>query len=214
MKDLATRGIAHGEGDRTLTKNEMGAKIRAARKEQGLTLMDLSQLSKVSLASLSKAERGLIALSYEKFLAVSQALGMDLSELFRKTAPQAKGGIVVDRANDAVIYRAHRYLYGMLATEWPQKKMTPMYGRVEPGVPMDASDFSKHAGEEFIFVLEGSLTMAFENGTSQTLNRHDSIYFNSALGHHYLCASATAVEILVVCLNDGASIPTPMPGQA
>lgn len=213
MTTVKARETSHNEQDRVLTKHEMGNKIRAARKDQGLTLMDLSRRSKVSLASLSKAERGLIALSYEKFLAVSQALGMDLSDLFRKTEAQEKGGVVVDRADDAVIYRANRYLYGMLATKWPQKKMTPMYGRVEPGAPIDASDFSKHAGEEFIFVLEGSLTMEFENGTSQTLNRHDSIYFNSALGHHYLCASPTAVEILVVCLNDGESMPTPMPGE-
>ncbi len=202
IQAAAARDIDMANGH-VLSKSEMGAKIRAARKMQGLTLMDLAQRSNVSLASLSKTERGLIALSYEKFLAVSQALQMDLSDLFNKSAPaRQKTDMIVDRANGAVIYRANRYLYGMLATEWAQKKMTPMYGRVEPGIPIDASDFSKHAGEEFIFVLEGSLTMQFENGTKQTLHKHDSIYFNSALGHHYLCASPETVEILVVCVND------------
>jgi len=191
-----------GDAGHVLSKAELGAKIRAARKAQGLTLMELSALSGVSLASLSKSERGLIALSYEKFLAVSQALGMDLTDLFSKTAPREPGGVVVDRANDAVVYKANRYLYGMLATAWAHKKMTPMYGKVEPGEPVDVADFSKHAGEEFIFVLEGRLTMQFEDGSSQTLDRHDCIYFNSALGHHYLCASPEPVEMLVVCVNE------------
>lgn len=183
----------------------MGGRIRDARKRLGLTLSDLAHQSGVSLASLSKAERGLIALSYEKFLAVSRALQLDLSDLFAPSSPAGPRDILVDRAGQGVSYTAHRYLYGMLATEWPQKKMTPMYGRVEPGKPIDASDFSKHAGEEFIFVLSGSLTMQFENGRVETLKQHDSIYFNSALGHHYLCASPEAVEILVVCVNESDS---------
>lgn len=189
----------------TLTKAQLGEKIRAARKAGGVTLLQLAERSGVSLASLSKAERGLIALSYEKFLAVSQALQLDLTDLFHKSSgAETPGRMVVDRVNEAVIYKANRYLYGMLATEWPQKKMTPMYGKVEPGKPTNAADFSKHAGEEFIFVLSGSLTMQFENGESRTLHAHDSIYFDSALGHHYLCASEAAVEILVVCVNDSS----------
>lgn len=202
MGSVEIQAPAGNKEGRVLSKVEMGAKIRAARRAREMTLVELAAQSKVSLASLSKAERGLVALSYEKFLAVSQALALDLSDLFSKTPPQETAAMIVDRANDAVTYRANRYLYGMLATEWAHKKMTPMVGRVEPGVPIDASDFSNHAGEEFIFVLEGSLTMQFENGTSQTLNKRDSIYFDSSLGHHYLCASPEPVEILVVCVND------------
>jgi transcriptional regulator with XRE-family HTH domain len=190
----------------TLSKQELGEKIRVARRASGVTLVELAERSGVSLASLSKAERGLIALSYEKFLAVSQALQLDLTDLFHKpSGAGAPGRIVVDRVNEAVIYKANRYLYGMLATDWPQKKMTPMYGKVEPGKPVNASDFSKHAGEEFIFVLSGSLTMQFENGEARTLHMHDSIYFDSSVGHHYVCASEEAVQILVVCVNESVN---------
>jgi transcriptional regulator with XRE-family HTH domain len=194
----------------TLSKLELGEKIRAARQAGGVTLLELAERSGVSLASLSKAERGLIALSYEKFLAVSQALQLDLTDLFHKpTGTKVQGRVVVDRVDEAVIYKANRYLYGMLATDWPQKKMTPMYGKVEPGKPVNASEFSKHAGEEFIFVLNGSLTMQFDNGDARTLHTHDSIYFDSSLGHHYVCASPDAVEILVVCVNDSHGSGTP-----
>lgn len=202
MESVELEVARQSEDGRVLSKHEMGAKIRAARRAQNLTLVELAKRSGVSLSSLSKAERGLVAFSYEKFLAVSQALALDLTDLFSNSAPQPAGAVVVDRANEAVIFRAHRYLYGMLATEWAHKKMTPMFGRVEPGAPIDASDFSKHAGEEFIFVLEGSLTMQFEDGSSRTLHKRDSIYFDSSLGHHYICASEEPVEMLVVCVND------------
>lgn len=47
-----------------LSKTAMGARIRDERKRQGLTLLMLARLSNVSLSTLSKAERGLIGLSY------------------------------------------------------------------------------------------------------------------------------------------------------
>ncbi len=184
-----------------LSKAELGARIRRERNRQSMTLAELSRRSGVSLASLSKAERGQNALSYDKFLAVSQALHLDLSELFGRPEAPSPRNIVVDRAGQGVHYVANRYHYGMLATAWPNKRMTPMQGRVEPGEPIDAADFSQHAGEEFIFVLRGVLTMQFADGRSETLHAHDSIYFDSSLGHHYLCASAEPVDILVVCLD-------------
>lgn len=202
IKPSSVRSLPASSAEHTLSRHDLGLRIRRARQELGLTLHELAERSGVSLASLSKAERGLNALSYEKFLAVSRALDLDLSALFGQPASLRPCQVIVDRAGEEVQYVAHRYHYGMLATAWANKKMTPMYGRVEPGQPIDAADFSKHAGEEFIFVLRGSLTMQFEDGRTETLHERDSLYFDSALGHHYLCASPDTVEILVVCVND------------
>ncbi len=197
-KDLANTA------SNVISKTAMGARIRDERKRQGLTLLMLARLSNVSLSTLSKAERGLIGLSYEKFLAVSRALKMDLSDLFKAPRDQNESGmdILVGRASRTVTYHAHRYEYGMLASEWINKKMTPMHGRVLSGEPRDATDFSQHEGEEFIFVIEGQLTMQFQDGRRHVLQARDSIYFKSNLGHLYLCEHGESVEILVVCVNN------------
>jgi len=113
----------------------------------------LARLSNVSLSTLSKAERGLIGLSYEKISGRQPGLEDGLSDLFKTPRDQNESGmdILVGRASRTVTYHAHRYEYGMLASEWINKKMTPMHGRVLAGKPRDASDFSQHEGEEFIF---------------------------------------------------------------
>jgi transcriptional regulator with XRE-family HTH domain len=141
-----------------LDKTELGARLRGARLAQQLTLTELAIKSQVSVASISKAERGLLALSYEKFAALAAALQLDLSTLFgSQPAGFIAGSVVVTRNQDVVEYHSERYLYGMLATQVTTKKMTPMLGRVEANSVLRPGEFSRHPGEEFIFVLGGAL---------------------------------------------------------
>ncbi|VTU21808.1 DNA-binding transcriptional repressor PuuR [Variovorax sp. SRS16] len=185
-----------------LDKTELGARLRNARQAQRLTLAELAQKSQVSVASISKAERGLLALSYEKFAALAGALQLDLSTLFgSQPAGFIPGSVVVTRSEDVVEYHSERYLYGMLATKVSAKKMTPMLGRVEAHSLLRPGQFSKHPGEEFIFVLDGMLEMHFADGRVEQLGKHDSIYFDSGLGHLYVNGGDEGAQILVVCCN-------------
>ncbi len=189
-----------------LDKSELGGRLRTARLAQHLTLADLAGKSKVSVASISKAERGLLALSYEKFAALAAALQLDLSTLFgTQPAGFLSGSVVVTRSEDVVEYHSERYLYGMLATQVTAKKMTPMMGRIEANSILRPGQFSKHPGEEFIFVLEGALEMHFADGRVERLEKNDSIYFDSGLGHLYVNGAGRGAQILVVCCN--------LPGQ-
>lgn len=191
-----------------LDKIELGARLRAARLAQRLTLADLAQKSQVSVASISKAERGLLALSYEKFAALAAALQLDLSTLFgSQPAGFIPGSVVVTRSKDVVEYHSERYLYGMLATQVTAKKMTPMIGRVEADSVLRPGQFSKHPGEEFIFVLDGALEMHFVDGRVERLEKHDSIYFDSGLGHLYVNGGIDGAQILVVCCNEPGGAP-------
>jgi transcriptional regulator with XRE-family HTH domain len=186
-----------------LDKTELGVRLRNARLAQRLTLAELAQKSQVSVASISKAERGLLALSYEKFAALAAALQLDLSTLFgSQPAGFIPGTVAVTRSEDVVEYHSERYLYGMLATKLSAKKMTPMLGRVEAHSLLRPGQFSKHPGEEFIFVLDGALEMHFADGRVERLGRHDSIYFDSGLGHLYVNGGAEGAQILVVCCNE------------
>jgi transcriptional regulator with XRE-family HTH domain len=196
---------------RHLDKVELGARLRSARLAHQLTLAELAQRSQVSVSSISKAERGLLALSYEKFAALALALRLDLSMLFgTQPAGVVAGSAVITRKEEVVEYHSERYLYGMLATQVTGKKMTPMTGRVEARSVLRPGDFSQHSGEEFIFVLDGVLEMHFADGRIARLAKHDSIYFDSGLGHLYVNGSDEPAEILVVCCDEPARA---MPGD-
>jgi transcriptional regulator with XRE-family HTH domain len=188
---------------RQLDKVELGARLRAARLAQNLTLSELARSSGVSVSSISKVERGLLAVSYEKFAALALALRLDLSVLFgAQPAGVVAGSAVITRREEVVEYHSERYLYGMLATQVTGKRMTPMTGRVEARSVLRPDDFSQHSGEEFIFVLDGVLEMHFVDGRIARLAKHDSIYFDSGVGHLYVNGSDHPAEILVVCCDE------------
>src|SRR3954465_14842939 len=69
-------------GGHTLDRATLGRRLRAARKQFGWTLSDLAERSGVSITTISRAERGQLALGYENFSALARALQMDLGAMF------------------------------------------------------------------------------------------------------------------------------------
>jgi mannose-6-phosphate isomerase-like protein (cupin superfamily)/DNA-binding XRE family transcriptional regulator len=187
-----------------LNHQEVGARIREARKARGLTLQELSERSGVALSTISKAERGDIALTYEKFAGLAQALGLEFEQLLgRRRTPDA-GPVqpispTFTPSGGQVIYDTPNYEYGMLADALTGKRMLPMRAHIRARSVDDFPDYIRHPGEEFVFVLGGEIELRFENGQAFRLAPGDSLYFDSAVGHVYLSVSEEPAEILACC---------------
>jgi len=184
-------------------RERVGGRLRAIRKEHGLTLKDLSDRSGVALSTLSKIELGQISVSYEKFAAVARALDVDIATLFDPragAAPVAGRRPVVVRSTLAAAprYDAENYDYRMLATEFPGKRMTPLHGIVVARQLAQFPDFIRHPGQEFVMVLSGRVRIHFETGEAIELARQESAYFDSGIGHVYLSTSKADAQVVVV----------------
>lgn len=66
-----------------LLRSAIGDVLRGARKEQGLTLRQVSSTASMSLGHLSEIERGAKESSSEIFRSVCAALGIPMSEVLR-----------------------------------------------------------------------------------------------------------------------------------
>lgn len=180
----------------------MGARLRAIRKDRGLTLKALAGSSGVALSTLSKMELGQVSVSYEKFAAVATALQVDIAQLFDARAGSPEAGrrptVVRSTLQDAPAYDSQTYNYRMLATGYPGKRMTPLHGRITARRRADFPDFIRHPGQEFALVLSGAVRIEFETGESISLKRDESAYFDSGVGHIYLSVGRGDAEILVV----------------
>ncbi|GHV94425.1 DNA-binding protein [Spirochaetia bacterium] len=81
-----------------------------------------------------------------------------------------------------------------LAADKNSRHMEPFVVDIEPGAVQDKST---HEGEEFIYVLSGSLSL--EYGTvSHILKAGDSVYYDSIVPHRVLSADAQPVRIVAV----------------
>lgn len=183
----------------------VGSRLRAVRKEQGLTLKLLSARSGVPVSTLSKVELGQVSVSYEKFLAVASALDVDIAALFDACASNAKAAtghkrvVVVRSTPDAVPrYDGDNYQYRMLATAFPGKRMTPVHGVIVARQLAQFPDYIRHEGQELVVVLSGRVRIHFETGEVVDLTRHESAYFDSGTGHVYLSTGKGQAQVLVV----------------
>lgn len=186
-----------------ISKEALGLRLRAIRKSKGFTLKALSAQSGVALSTLSKAELGQTSLSYEKFVAISWALGVDMSELFDANGPHedTHDAILTSTSATPKTYSTDNYEIKFLFGDAPHPIMIPMQARILSRSLDDFDDYIRHPGQEFVMVLSGSIRLHFENGTVVALNASESAYFNSTLGHKYLSTSPEPADILTICTN-------------
>lgn len=194
---------ADAQSQKIVSKEAMGARLRAIRKEKGFTLKQLSAVSGVALSTLSKAELGQTALSYEKFVAISLALDVDMSVLL-----QAGDNRLPNRLNGQVLktssleqgeYHTDTYHHKFLFSETSGKAMTPIMATIFSRELKEFTEYIKHPGQEFTYVLSGAIRIVFETGEAISLKRNEAAYFDSSVGHVYLSTSKDPARVLAVC---------------
>jgi len=199
-----TNASAHVDPSRTLDRETFGKRLRGARKALGWTLAHLAELSGVSITTISRAERGQLALGYDNFAAIGKALQMDMGEMFAgagETAAPFQGPIVT-RANQGVVYTGQSIAYEFLCTEAAGKQMSPTVATVHARHITGPEVFASHPGEEFIYVLSGEVEVHFANGEFVRMARGDSLYFDARLGHAYISVSRQLARTIGVTTSE------------
>lgn len=184
-----------------IDRSQVGARLRRIRKDQKLTLKQLSERSGVALSTLSKMELAQVSVSYEKLAAAARALGVDIAQLFSpvKTALNLVQPTVVSTAIDSAAgYSTGNYDYHPMAGDFPGRRMTPMYARIFARELTQFDDYIRHPGQEFAVVLSGRVRIQFETGESISIGCRETAYFNSGIGHIYLAESEADAEVMVV----------------
>ena len=62
----------------------------------------------------------------------------------------------------------------------------------------DFDDWSRHTGEEFVYVLSGEVELFTEFYEPVRLGEGDALYIDSRMGHRVISVSAEDAEVLLV----------------
>lgn len=191
-----------------------GTVIRSLRKRANLTLSDISRTTGLAVSTLSKLEKGQASLSYDKLVAISRALGVDTAELLE--AAPGLGSVVSPSGGRRVVHRAgegrrietQSYAQLYLATELLNKRFTPIIAELRArSIEEFIAEFGgliRHAGEEFMYVLEGEVDLHSDLYAPLRLTAGDSLYFDSNMGHAYLKGSEATCRVLAICSGPGS----------
>ena len=166
----------------------LGALLRSVRSREGLTLKEMSAKSGIPVSTLSKVEHDRLTLSYDKLYLLSQRLGMRMSELFAEPSAKVTARRSIGDISTAVRVETDNYDYYYLCTELRRKRMIPVITRIRAKTLEQFGDLIHHEGEEFIFVIKGTIVVSTEFYDPVTLRKGQSIYMDSSMGHAYIAA--------------------------
>jgi len=201
---MASTKTKQPEGPRASTAKP-GAALQVIRAQKGLTLSDLSVRTGLPVSTLSKIENDKMSLTYDKLARISTALEIDIAQLF---SPQAAGGTPgsiysgrrsITRAGGGESIETDSYSYLYPAADLLKKRFVPIVGELYARSIAEFGDMISHPGEEYTLVLEGAVEFHTDLYAPVLLNKGDSIYFDSGMGHAYIAAAPEPCRIMVVC---------------
>lgn len=181
------------------SRSRMGERLRKLRRDKGLTLQQVAERTGISIGTLSKVERGLTSLGYDRFERLAQGMGVDMAALFAEGSAIAPGAVATAGRGDVAPHSTENYDLGFLFSEVWGKTMTPVIAVHRADRPMNLGAWMRHPGQEFVHVLDGVLELLFENRPPLRLKTGESAYFDSSTGHLYTCGEGEEVTVLVVC---------------
>jgi transcriptional regulator with XRE-family HTH domain len=184
---------------------KLGSKIRELRLKKNYTLQDVADKTGLSKPFLSQIENDHVVPPVATLLRLARAFNVNLAHFFQDEVGSDKIAITRHNERIRVEKRPHHrkgevnYVYETLETKKTNKQMEPFL--VEFPV-QDSSEmvFMSHDGEEFLYVLEG--TLEFRSvARVEVLESGDSIYFESDLSHSFRCLGEKAARAIVVVWN-------------
>jgi quercetin dioxygenase-like cupin family protein len=113
--------------------------------------------------------------------------------------PKLKIYGVVRNGKGLKLERRKQYKYESLAYNFINKKAEPFMVTIEPGSENKPLEFYSHPGQEFNYVIKGSMTTIID-GHEIILHEGDSIFFNSGYKHAMRAMNSEEVKFLAIVL--------------
>lgn len=181
------------------TNNDtIGSKIKNIRMRKNCTLKQLSEESGLSIGYLSQFERGMSSIALDSLEKLCTILGVNLSDFFKKDTSAGQNDPVsywVNLQPNEISPQIYQYFLGNQSGDFD------MLTRVFLLMPFSEADAApelySHEGQEFLYVLEGIVTVYLED-RQYVLYPNDSIQIESRKKHNWMNRTNKTAKILTV----------------
>ena len=173
-------------------KNKIGEKIKTLMEVRNVSLDELANDSDVNIELVEKILNGEIIPSLTPLTKIARVLGVRI------------GTFIDDDESDKVVYfsgdenkteNSNLEFYSLAAGK-SDRNMEPFI--IDFKVDAEEShELSSHEGEEFLYVLEGTIEVIYGQN-NYVLETGDSIYYDWIVSHHVHSSNDETAKILAV----------------
>ena len=170
---------------------DIGSRIKHLRKRKGLTLEELASRSELSKGFLSQLERNLTSPSIATLDDILEALGSSLSEFFREDTDER----YTFRKADFYVDERDTYTVNWIVPNSQKHRMEPVLMELPAGGK--SFEMVPHDGEEFAYVLEGTVTLCCDDRRF-TVRKGETFYLQGKSFHYLQNERKTPARVLWV----------------
>lgn len=187
------------------TELRVGEKIKELREDMALSLEEMSGRTGIAEAMLSQIENHMVSPPLGTLIKIARGLEIDVGTFFRGDAEGQPYSLVRHDERKRVSRVASKegidygYEYESLGYDLKGHRMEPFLITLKPS-EFEDKGLSRHAGEEFIFVLNGEME-AVLGDHKDILEAGDSIYYKSSMPHRVSAHGGKEAKILAVLIT-------------
>ncbi len=188
--------------ERVLSSYELGRKLRQLRLRKKIALVDLGKHTGLSPSMLSQLENGKMVPTLPTLARIAMVFDVGLDHFFSDKRGRKLFSVV--RAQERVRFPERSdapfpsYFFECL-TFGSQGKGMQAYLAEFPHRPLTESAEHCHEGSEFLFVLDGTLTIRFQSEDHE-LGAGDSVLLDSSEPHRYHGSGKQGARAVVITL--------------
>jgi len=174
--------------------DDIGRKIKKLRLDREMTLKDVAEKTDLSIGFLSQVERGKSSITLQSISKISDALEVSRSYFFNVKDESSE--IRQNNAEPKFKFHNSNFVYQSLSGNLDDPKFEPMLVVLLP-TNTHVSGASTHKGQEFVYVLEGKLTVIIEEQRREIM-AGSSFHIDSTTPHTWYNNTSDPVRLLYV----------------
>jgi transcriptional regulator with XRE-family HTH domain len=189
--------------------DSIGALIRTIRKRRKMTLERLSELTGISVSSLSRIENTQLGMTIEKIDLLAKALGVapeDLVSRNQEAVDREPGAqlevtpasmrLMVDRGRERKASSYRELSFDYLFDRATERSLECMRCTIQ-SISVWDSEFIRHPGEKIIYVLSGDAVIYCEQKPPLILETSDALFMDAQVWHSTVAVHGPPAELLV-----------------
>jgi len=187
---------------------QIGLKVRRLRQSRRMTLQDLADQTGLSKPLLSQIENDQVIPPLATLLRISKAFKVRIENFFQEESASEKCILVRSGESRKQIQRglsrggSPPYIYHSLAYGKRDRNIEPFLMEFQTR-SWDDRLLVSHEGQEFFYLLEGSVEFRYGDRTMQ-LKAGDSLFYDSNEPHGYIAVSDIPPRAIVVLYSRDA----------